>query len=681
MKQPFFSRCRRLLFSRSFCLLALGMLIAADAFARAGGGGGYGGGSSGGGGGFSGGGGGGGDGMLFYLLIQLIVRYPAVGIPLLIIVTAFLILAKRQGYSAYQGHTIHQAKQFRGFMKHDNVLGNLQAVDPAFQTRIFMNRVHSGFLKIQNGWCQQDLTAARIFLSDGVYERFQLQLQEQKDLGYHDQMEEITISNLWLEDFSTGGGFQSVTVGITANAIDYRVSLSDGEYLSGSRQPEYFTEYWTFLRRQGAVTKSAGNPQGLLEGHCPNCGAALNDTSGDAQHQGQHADCPYCGALLRSGEHDWVLCEITQAMEWEGSSQEDATGADTIRKSDPDFSVQQLEDKVSVMFWRQRMSYRAGNTKLLRSFVTEPCLAYETESLKKMVRPDGNRWYYGECAVGGIRTLGFLTEKDVDRALVEVSWAGREFRVQDGVHKRWQGNAIQARYIFILERTHGASSESAKGFSSAHCPHCGAPEESDANGMCVYCGEPLKDEKRDWLLAQALPWSDERTTHLVSLLRASEKHEQDFGIGKGLPAAQGMLSWATAMVLADGEVTVEETQQLQKLALKFGLPPESVETLIDASRCGNLQPPQPENNEQARKWLTTMADIALADGKIQREEARLLQQMGNRLGLQDYDLKLLLQKRKAELYRTAREELREAKLKKTSFEDWKQQIRKNRTGR
>src|SRR5579872_5393691 len=71
-------------------VLALG---APSAWARAGGGETYGGGGGG-----SGGGGGGGDdaiGWLIYILIRLVFEYPAVGVPLLIVVIVCLVYASK----------------------------------------------------------------------------------------------------------------------------------------------------------------------------------------------------------------------------------------------------------------------------------------------------------------------------------------------------------------------------------------------------------------------------------------------------------------------------------------------------------------------------------------------------------------------------------------------------------
>src|SRR5260221_711108 len=87
----------------------------------------------------------------------------------------------------------------------------LFAPDPAFDTDAFRARLTSAFVKIENAWCAQNLEPARPFVSDSIYERFQLQLQEQKDLGYRDQMENINVEECLLVDLSRDSHFDALS--------------------------------------------------------------------------------------------------------------------------------------------------------------------------------------------------------------------------------------------------------------------------------------------------------------------------------------------------------------------------------------------------------------------------------------------------------------------------------------
>lgn len=238
--------------------------VATDAFARGGGGGNFGGGG-GGGGGFGGGGGGsGGDGDLLFLLIWLCFEYPVIGIPLLICVVIGGGLGAKKGHRANQGRVIRKGKKAQKRVAARDVEQELFASDPHFDKPGFFGRVVVAFRKVQAAWCAHDLAAIRPFVSDGIHERCALQLQEQKDLGYRDHIDELDVTRVDFADVVNEGRIQIVTVRVTARCIDYRVALDTGKHVSGSRSAETFVEYWSFLRRRGSKGKLSD--QGLIEG-------------------------------------------------------------------------------------------------------------------------------------------------------------------------------------------------------------------------------------------------------------------------------------------------------------------------------------------------------------------------------------------------------------------------------
>src|SRR5207244_13467431 len=113
----------------------------------------------------------------------------------------------------------------------------------------------------------------------------------------------------------------------------------------------------SFLRRRG-VTSKGPDERGLLEGNCPNCGAAVEIN--------QNANCAHCGALLRSGQYDWVLAEIVQESEWTADRRTDLASVAALVARDPDFNLQDLEDRASVMFWRWQAAERTAKVDFIR---------------------------------------------------------------------------------------------------------------------------------------------------------------------------------------------------------------------------------------------------------------------------------------------------------------------------
>ncbi|MBN2712963.1 MAG: TIM44-like domain-containing protein, partial [Planctomycetes bacterium] len=617
-----------------------------------------------GGGGDGGGGSGGGEGaaVIVRLLIWLIIRHPVVGIPVTIGAVVIFIYAQKKGTESYQGHVIRQGNSARDALQAMDAIAKLKARDASFDDNEFLARVRKAFAVSQDAWCSHKLDAIRPFVSDSIYERWLLQINEQKDLGYRDTMSNVNISSVRMVQLVSDEPFDVMTVRINASAVDYRVSIKDGKRISGSTSARAFVEYWSFIRRVGVQSKAG--QVGLMEGNCPNCGAAIE--------MNQAAECKHCGALLRSGEYDWVLAEITQGCEWKGGSPHDIPGADTVKLTDKEFNIQHLEDRASVMFWRRAMSDRAGSVDALRN-VSSPQFA---EACAKYLRDDdarGKRSYFGECAVGSVDTIGILVDDKTQKALVEVRWSGTRFTVEKSGKAKSTGEKRVFRSLFVLERDAGAKSAAKDAVSSAHCPSCGAPESGGASGKCEYCGAILNDGSRDWVLADAPSWATSEAQSMLRTLREQKVRKATTGRSvestvevagvEVLPSGAAMVAWIVKMMLADQVIDEKEREMLNAVAANHNIPQELFEAMIASAMSGEAQVPEPASREEAWKWLIAMARMALADGSIQSAEYEMLMEAGGKLGMSDYDVKAMIKRERANLYREAKERVKTQKAR------------------
>jgi uncharacterized tellurite resistance protein B-like protein len=626
--------------------LSIVCLLPADAFGRAGGGEGYGGG---GGGGFGGGGGGNGGGDLIIWLIYLCFRHPLIGIPLLCIAAYLLYVSSKRGTSAYQSSVIRRGHGAMRDSRRAEAVERFQAGDPAFSEQAFYKRVAGAFLKIQQAWSQQNLNTVRPFVSDGIYERFSLQIQEQQDLRYRNVMENVVVKNIVLAQAISDEFFDLLSVRVEASATDYRISLDSGKRIAGSTQQETFVEYWTLLRRRGV--KTSDRP-GLIEGHCPNCGADIE--------LNQSAICSSCDSLLRSGQYDWVLCEITQQSEWRDTTPSAIAGVDAYRaRHDPGFNIQHLEDRAAVIFWRKAMADRLGDIRPLAKMATGP---FCDEYAKQLVADSNGRRYWGDCAVGSVETLGVLPDGAMDRALVEIRWSGKMFATRPGKSPQRTSHGTLQRSLFVLGRRPGVQTDIGKSVTSAHCPSCGAPEVQLTSHACEFCGEVLNDGARDWVLREIWPLSSAQAQRLLGQLRDAKQSEVVIlSKADGTPHGSQLLAWAIKMALADQRIDDKERIMLQHVAEKRGVPANQVDTLIAAVRDGELDSPEPTDREQGRDWLQAMVNVSLWDGHLHRDEYDLLCRVGARFDYSPHDVQMLLKKRKTDLYRRARQQLKQAK--------------------
>jgi hypothetical protein len=653
------------------CLLVIlvSMLFCVDAaFARAGGGGGFGGGGGGGfgGGGFGGGGSGGGDGDLFFLLFWLCIQRPLIGIPLLIAVAFVFFKGGMTANRFNQTRVIRKARQRQDALAYKEAVRQLMQRDPAFDEAAFLARIHAAFLQIQEAWCQMELRPVRAFVSDAVFERFSLQIKRMTDRGVRDHMEQIQVLDSEIVQVQSNVIFDTVTVRITAQAIDYQVHIKTNKKVRGSREPETFVEYWSLVRRVGTKTRQG---KGLIEGNCPNCG--------DLLRMNEAAQCASCDSVILSGEYDWVLAEITQASEWQVKDSVSISGVSRMCASDPGFSLQHVEDRASVMFWRVMEATRYGKIDFIHKIASERfCQGFFDRHLK--LNAQGQRPFPDDVAVGGVDTLGAIPGDPWDQLLVQIRWSAVNSLVgkQGRVQKAGAGASVRT-HVYVLKRRHGIQSDVSKSLTSAHCPACGAPVTSSTSNACVFCKTVMNRGDQDWILDDIdLPYGQR-----IVALRAQfdqvdqadqtdQPVEHDITTPPPIPGAPVPSSgieacaWLINVMIADGQINPKERALILRYTSARGMSRLKAESLLaGALQAGKIEAPEPNSTKQARAWLCAMVQMALVDGTVSKEEMHILLMFGKKLGWVRYDVQRLIAKTRRRMYEAAKTNLKRSKNK------------------
>jgi uncharacterized tellurite resistance protein B-like protein len=534
-------------------------------------------------------------------------------------------------------------------------LARLREEDPGFEEQAFLSRVTSAFLLTQQAWSNQRLDGeggVRAFLSDGVYERFSLQFGEQKMLGYRNVMDDVRVISTEIVQVELEELFVSLAVRVYARARDRYVSLEDGRPVPGPSSDEPFSEIWTFQRRRGV--KSNRLKPGLIEGNCPNCGANI--------WMNQNAACASCSSLLRSGMFDWVLTEITQESEWKTQKATMVPGYDAMRIKDPGFSLTGLEDSASVMFWRLMDCSRVGKVDPIHKVATQEM----TETLR-WVEERESRQFWGQVGVGSVQSerIVLATREGEtngwDRALVRVKWSGVMYVVGRGGVARGTPNGVTST-LLLLARRSAARTNVDGSISSAHCPNCGAPQEKVTEVRCGSCGMVLNDGSH-WLLARAEGAGGRGEQELRSMLT---QRPLDRGPIPLEPAAAGAedvapvaedpapvspkpggmeaLAWSLLVASSDGSIGVAEQSAAYAAGRKWGIRKDRVGQLLEAARHGTLEVVKPRDLDEARAWLDTMADMALADGRVSLSEERLMLAVAEEAGMSEIDVRMTVKR-------------------------------------
>jgi hypothetical protein len=475
------ARSREALLAAAAAVVLLGV---EDALARPGGGGSYsggshssgshsGGGSFGGGGGFGGGYHGSsnsigmGPGAFVFLVIVVIV------------IVAYTQAQRRLSASGQRGAVDDdEGDPEEPTVARSVSLDVLRARDPALTEESVAGHVRQMADILRQAWCAGDMRPARPFVSDGVLSRFQVQLVLMRQENRRNVMSDASVLSATVEAVESAEPLDVVHVRLSAQARDTEVEVAATDEqirkaLAHARIEPY-TEIWSLVRRTGAQTK----PDDFAVGRaCPSCGAPLDG--------GETIKCRYCGTLACSGEHDWVLAEITQLVEWSPRMPR-AVGLDELRRRDPGVAREVLEDRASYVFWKWVEAARAGALTPLRKCASPALLAGVAPQVLLHAAQSAS-----DVAVGGAELVGceLAGQDGFDRVYVEVLWSARF---------RGASSPTPCQTVLRLARRSGAQSRLS--MTALVCQACGAPVVETDTTRCDHCGAELAAGDQAWVL-------------------------------------------------------------------------------------------------------------------------------------------------------------------------------------
>lgn len=611
---------------------------------------------------------GGGDGGFFVFellgfLFRLIFVYPQVGIPLLLICGFGWWFYKKNVHptGATQRAFEQREAEQRTQVSARDVQGWVNALkykDPQFELEPVLERVRWLFVALQEAWFKRDMTPVRPFLSDATYQRLNVQLGLMKAQGVRDAITDIEVLDVQLIGLSQSDWFDNIHIRVRARMRDTDVpaNTSDGLAVAAARRAplESFTEVWTFVRKPGAQTRIG---QDLYQGKCPNCGAPFKGGAANS--------CEFCGAVVNSGNYDWTLSEITQGIE-HVRHHTLVDGLMQAREADPALNLEILEDRASLLFWKWIDAQSHDEPERLAKVAhgeAVTLLAAELDAL----RQQGRRRVFLECAVGSVIVRALELHPDgFDRAHVEVRWSARMGIGPIG-ERPPRLPTVPQRWVFTLLRKHGAQTSTANGMSTCRCPQCNAPLTDSAASTCDYCGTQLGSGERDWVLASALTfeqWNVQEHRRYQEAIRRKQLERRplptgvsaEFGdsIGRGArvdPDAavemavgaevvtdvrerERLLYMMAAIAAADGEVGASERKMLKLCSERWNIPWQNVELAL-SSGAQLFDRLVPRGSPEAEVFLRHIVAMALVDGRIDRQERRMLETAAAQLGVPD----------------------------------------------
>ncbi len=497
----------------------------------------------------------------------------------------------------------------------------LKARDPNLTEQSILDRVRVMSDMLREAWCAGDMRPARAFVSDGIYSRYRVQLELMKQEGTRNVMSEAQTLYTTLEAVQSFPPLDVVHVRFTAQARDAMVPLAATPQQIQSelaRTPVApYTEIWTLVRKQGAQTKLDPMQVGKA---CPSCGAPFPAGGGEV------LKCTYCQAVVCSGEHDWVLSEITQIAEWHPTSAEPVAGLDALREVDLGATREVLEDRASYLFWKWVESGRTRSAAPLRKCATPELITRGGDGASELA---GAR----DVAVGGADVLlcDVAQGEPQDYVYVKVFWSGR---FQPGAEP------FPRQSVLRLARKAGASTKLS--MTAVVCPSCGAPLADTDDTRCGHCNTEIVASGLVWALDAIGAPGMVRPRHTAPEQPLPTFFMPDIRD----PRERGVLFSQMAYLLAKNGLGRNEKRLLTACGRRWGIPEETVGRAL----AGQLGSGAQMGPVSAPQWfLAGLVGAALIDGTIDAAEMETLQRACTALDLPLQELDRQIQETRARM--------------------------------
>lgn len=216
---------------------------------------------------------------------------------IILFVIAFMLVNNKNGmFGPTQGGTPSGATRRTS----RESLQELAQKDPKFSAADIEAKVKTWSIMFETAWAKGDMTSCRPFLSDGLYNTYQMQLDMMKKNGEASRTEDLAVMACNVERWTLDGANEYLDVWMQQKKRTYKVDINNPEkVVKGDKQTTYILEYrWQLMRSAGSISGNAG----VRVAECPNCGAQTS--------MNQSGKCEYCGSTLTSESFDWVLNKV-----------------------------------------------------------------------------------------------------------------------------------------------------------------------------------------------------------------------------------------------------------------------------------------------------------------------------------------------------------------------------------
>lgn len=215
-----------------------------------------------------------------------------------IIIIVIYILTKKGKVTVPNTPTTASHGYIRDEARSKEVGEKIRETDKFFNDEKFLSWAKTSFIKLQTAWTERDWEAIRPIESESLFEQHSKQLKGYIDRKQINKMDRISVNYAELVSYNTDNEKDTLVVALNSSMNDYIIDEVTGKVVKGDKDRRLTNTYkLTFIRKKGVLTSEGTDKVNTT--NCPNCGAPTTITSS--------GKCEYCGAVITTGDHDWVL--------------------------------------------------------------------------------------------------------------------------------------------------------------------------------------------------------------------------------------------------------------------------------------------------------------------------------------------------------------------------------------
>ncbi len=128
-------------------------------------------------------------------------------------------------------------------------LSEIRQTDNTFDAAQFLEIASDAFFQVQAGWMRRDLDSYRDLLGEKLAAEYAVEFAQMREKGIINKLESIAVRKAGIVAAGNTGTQDFITVGFSANLLDYTVDETTGELVDGSMtRPVKFDEEWTWAK-------------------------------------------------------------------------------------------------------------------------------------------------------------------------------------------------------------------------------------------------------------------------------------------------------------------------------------------------------------------------------------------------------------------------------------------------